>query len=257
MAKEGFVVVIVVLIFASALGALLYTSHYGSQTQIPASLTFSATLPNQIIVGQTLSGSVAVTSNGADAHGVAAVAQSDGISGISDQYEIKTGSSVTISMPIVAKDVADGKYSVSLFIQYSDNMGSHQTSSQEYTILLLPNVDFNNVRFMFDILQPFGKSKIGKTDSTAVLFKVQSHSNKVIYEGITARVSMSISVPGLAISPPTLSIDAIGPTGTSGDYSFTIKSNSSPPGSYDISIGLYSKSDVLIVVQTVTLVITG
>jgi len=254
MAK-GFVVV--VLIFALAIGALLYTSHYGSQTHIPASLVFSPTLPKQIMVGQTLTGAVMITNNGADAHGVVAVAQSDGISGISDQYDVKSGSSVSVPMPIVAKDVTDGKYAVGVFIQYSDNLGSHQTSSQDFTILLLPNADFSNVRFIFDIFQPLGKSKIGKTDSTALLFKVQSHSNKVIYEGMSARINMSISPPGFTISPQTLPIDAIGPRGVSGDYNFTIKSSNSPPGSYDISIGLYSKSGVLIAVQTVTLVITG
>ena len=217
---------------------------------------FTPTLPQQVIAGQSTSGAVDVTNNGADASGVTAVIQSDGMTGISDQHDIKSGSSLHIPIQIVAKDVRDGPYDVSVYLQYNDNQGSHKTDSQKFSVEVLPNVNFNEVKFVFDIFQPLGKNKIGATDSTSLIFTVQSQSSSQIYAGTYVRLNMSINVPGLAVTPATINIDPIGPNGVSREYNFTISSNHSPSGTYTISIGLYSKDGVLVATKTAILTIT-
>jgi hypothetical protein len=250
-------IVVIILVFALFVGGIVYFSSYNSRTIAPAVLTFTPILPQQVNAGQVSSGAVDVTNNGADASGLTAVIQSDGMTGISDQHDIKSGTSLHIPIQIVAKDVPDGPYDVNVFLQYNDNQGSHRTNPQKLSVEVLPNLNFNEVKFPFDIFQPLGKNKIGATDSTSLIFTVQSHSSSQIYRGTYVRLNMSISVPGLAVSPATINIDLIGPNGVSREYNFTISSNHSPPGTYTISIGLYSKDGFLVATSTVTLVITA
>lgn len=96
-----------------------------------------------------------------------------------------------------------------------------------------------------------------KNDNTSLLFKVQSMSSSAIYAGLYASAKLNMTVPGLSIVPSSLTIEAIGPHGTTGDYAFNIVSNSAPPGTYGYVISLYSKDNQLIQQISEQITVTG
>jgi hypothetical protein len=200
---------------------------------------------------------VSVANNGTDANGVSAFIISDAISSVSETANVKHGAQALLKVSISGKDLQDGSYGAKVYLQYSDETGSHTTASKETSIYLVPNAELADVRFQPDLFHPLGKNTIGKKDSTTLLFKVHSKSNGVVYSATWSKAILSISVPGVSIDPSSLQVEPVGPNGRTGDYSFAITSDNAPPGTYNITISLYSKDSQLVMQQTVQLVVAG
>jgi len=223
----------------------------------PAQLSFSIDLPKAISAGQSVTTDVVVSNDGGDAKEVTVVVASDAIESVSGRENVKEGSQVKISLVITGEDVQDGPHDVEVYLQYSDGLGSHTTASKHSPIYLIPNAELVDVRFEFDIFQPFGKSNLGKTDSTSLLFKTHSKSSRVVYTGIWSKLSLSIAVPGISVNPSSIQIEPIGPNGMTGDYRFSIITDNAPSGTYSLTIALYSKDNQLIAQQTVQLTVSA
>jgi len=246
--------VLIIVIVVAAVGISLWVFLPKLE---PSDLSFSLNLPSSISGGQPGVATATVTNGGGDATGVSAVIVSDAVSGSSSEVDVKQGSTTGIMITITGKDVQDGSYAVTVFLQYSDFFGAHKTGSQEASILLVPNVELSDVRFKPTILHPLGKSGIGTQDSTSVLFKVHSKSTSVLYRGLYVKASLSINVPGISIDPSSIQIGALGPNGLTGDYSVQISTNNAPPGTYSLLISLYSKDNQLVAQQTEQFTVTA
>jgi len=96
-----------------------------------------------------------------------------------------------------------------------------------------------------------------KKDSTSLLFRVHSKSGAVTYSGIWAKADLTMNVAGISVIPPSIQVKPVGPNGRTGDYSFKIASDNAPPGTYNLTIYLYSKDNRLIVQQTVELIVAA
>lgn len=250
----GILAIIVVIILIVAAVAI---ARYTASPPAPAQLDFSLSFPKTASPGQSASAFVSVTNNGMDAKDVIVVVVSDAVSAVSEKKDIRKGSTVAITASISGNDIQDGPYSVKVRLRYSDQLGSHETANKETAIHLLPNAELTDVRFQPDLLHPFGKNTIWKKDSTILLFKVHSKSNAVIYSGIMSKVTLSINVAGLTIDPLSIQIEPIGPNGRTGDYSYKISSDNTPPGTYGLLIHLFSKDSQLMQQQTMQLIVTG
>lgn len=233
-----------------------YTT-YSRPPPSPAALSFSLTLPKAIAVGQSVTVLVSVANNGTDAKDVAAFIISDAMSSVSETTSVKHGAQALVKVSVSGKDVQDGSYGVKVYLQYSDETGSHTTASKETSIYLFPNIELTDARFQPDLFHPLGKGTIGKTDSTTLLFKVHSKSNAVVYSGTLSKAVFSISVPGISIDPSSITVEPIGPNGRTGDYGFNITSDNAPPGTYNIILSLHSKENQLIMQNTIQLVVAG
>jgi hypothetical protein len=245
---------LIIVIVVAALGISLW--EFLPKLE-PSDLSFSLDFPNSIVGGQSAVATAMVTNSGGDATGVSAVIVSEAVSGSSSEVDVKQGSTTGVMITIAGKDVQDGTYTVTVFLQYSDFFGAHKTSSQGASIYLLPNVELSDVRFKPTILHPLGKSGIGTQDTTSVLFKVHSKSTSVLYNGLSAKATLTINVPGISIDPSSVQIGTLGPNGRTTDYSVQISTNNAPPGTYSLQISLYSKDNQLVAQQTEQFTVTA
>jgi hypothetical protein len=248
--SRGIAVVVVILIVIA-----VFWSFSQKPQQEPTRLTFSFDFPKSIVPGQSKSATITVTNNGGDASRVTPVLLSDAVTVSSGSVDLKKGTTTTITLTITGKDIVDGSYALIVFLQYSNQLGMNKTDSKGTSIYLLPHVEFTNVRYQTEYLL-FTKDTIGKSDSTNLLFQVQSMSSSTIYNGMTASIRMSMNVPGLSATPTSLPIGSLGPNGKTTDYSFKILSNNTPPGKYSLQISLYSKDNQLITQTTMPITVT-
>jgi hypothetical protein len=255
--SKGFTRIAAVLLVLVLCAAAYFIYIYPRAPPSPAALSFSFSLPKVISAGQTVDTQVTVVNNGTDANEVAVVVISDAVTCVSESSKVNKGSQAALKISITGKDIPDGLYPVKVYLQYSDELGTHSTATKETSIRLMPNIELVDVRFQPDLFHPFGKNTMGKKDTTNLLFKVHSRSNAVVYSGIQSRMVLSISVTGISTSPSTVQVERIGPNGRTGDYGFTITSDDAPPGTYNLTIGLYSKDNQLIMQQSVQLIVTG
>jgi hypothetical protein len=254
---EGGLLAIIVIVVVVLIVIAIAITMSKTTPPSPAQLDFSVDFPKAISPGQSVSIYVSVTNNGMDAKDVSVVVVSDAVSAITEQKDVGKNATVAITVSLLGKDIQDGSYSLRARLKYSDQLGSHETADKEYSIHLLPSAELTDVKFQQELMHPFGKDTIGKTDSTTVLFKIHSKSSTVIYSGMTAKATLSINVAGVTIDPASILIEPIGPNGKTADYSFKISSNNTPPGTYDLSIYLFSKDNQLIQQQTLHLTVTG
>lgn len=256
MSRKGVSTVgaVLVLIVLLVIAVYLWSSYPRPQPE-PSSLSFSFDFPKAIVAGHSAVMKVKVANNGSDAKGVEVVIVSDAISAASDDADVRRGTTTEIKVSITGKDVQDGPYAVVVFLQYSDELGVHKTDSKGASVYLLPRIELIDVRFQADLFHPFGKNTIGKKDTTSLLFKISSKSTSVIYNGLSGKAAFSVNVPGISIDPLIVSVEPVGPNGKTADYSFKITSDGAPPGTYNVTIFVYSKDNQLVAQQTVQLVV--
>ena len=199
-----------------------------------------------------------VKNEGGDATDVTPVLVSDALLPSSVQsVRVRRGETVRIALKITGQDVQYGEKTADIRLQYSDASGDSETTSKRVSFYLLPSVELFEIGWQTDLLHPLGKNNIGKTDSTALHFRVHSGSKSIIYSGLLVKVWPSMQVPGLTLSPNLTPIESIGPDGRTGSYSVSISSSNSPPGKYKIGITLLTSDNKPIMQQSVELVISG
>jgi hypothetical protein len=194
---------------------------------------------------------------GEDAKNVSVNADSAALVITGNPLDIKSGSSVDFGISVSAKDVQDGLYNTSLWLTYSDSSGLERSKPIEESFYVLPYLELKDLRSAPDFWHPFGKETIAKTDSTNVLFKVSSESKNVIYQCVYAAASFNVPAPGLALNPSRVPVSALGPQGTSNDYSISVSSDNTPPGQYVILLSLYSKDNQLITQASITITVSA
>jgi hypothetical protein len=213
--------------------------------------------PKTLSPGTLVQSTVQVTVLGDDAKNVSVHTDSTVLIIASSPLDIKSGTSTNFNFSLSANDVQDGPYSANVWLTYSDSSGPQNSKPITESFYLLPKIQVEDLRFTPDFWHPLGKGTIGETDSTSVLFKVSSGSKNVIYQGIYATTSLSVAAPGLTLNASIIPVSALGPQGTSNDYSITIKSNNTPPGQYVIFLSLYSKDNQFVTQASIALTVSA
>lgn len=241
------------------LGACGYYAYFYTRPapQPSASLDFTVEFPGSVSLAKPTEAYVYVTNNGGPAKSVIVLIESDAVTAASEKADLRYGGPFPIKITLTAMDVQDGLHTSKIRLQYSDESGTHETEPKQVSFYVVPYTNLIDIRWQPDILHPFGKNMIGKKESTILNFKVQSKSKSVIYYGLWSKPNLSMTVPGLFISPARIEVGSIGPAGKTGDYAFTITSNNAPPCMYKINLYLCSKDGQLIAQETVELVVGG
>lgn len=107
----------------------------------------------------------------------------------------------------------------------------------------MPSVKFIDVAWetISGLVVEQPKNVLGKSDTTSIKFKVRSDSKHAFYYDLKVVLKPAIGVPGLSITPASITIEALGPGGVSREYEFNITTSDTPPGAYELVIYLYSK----------------
>lgn len=253
----GFAVVVILVITASQFLTRGPSPVNPPQAPILVNVSFSLDFPKTLPPGTLVQSTVHATVLGDDVKNVSVHTDSTVLVIASNSLDMKSGTSTNFNISLSTNDVQDGPYSANVWLTYSDSSGTNSSKPITESFYVLPKIQVEDLRFAPDFWHLFGKETIGKTDSTNVLFKVSSGSKNVIYQGIYATTTLSVAAPGLTLNPSTISVSALGPQGTSNDYSITVQSSSTPPGQYVIFLSLYSKDNQLVTRASITLTVSA
>jgi hypothetical protein len=231
-------------VFALAvIAGILYLAQ--PQDNLTAELSFRVEMPTHMVAGKTENVKVYVVNHGnGTARKVELLAKSESFRIESGSFDLRPGEERTFKAKITALDVQDATYEVAFRLSYTSNGKQQYTKPIVKQVRILPAVEIADIRWETDLFNLLGKSTIGRGDQTTLYFKVKSLSEKIIYSGIVAKVSLPLEPPGLKITPQEISIEDLGPKGETSEYHFKVVSEETPPGQYQIVIQLYTQDGV-------------
>lgn len=230
------VIIVAVILIAAVVALMSYSNQPKEQPSLQVSL-------------QTLSGKTGdsptlnfrVTNDGGDATGVIVSISSSAFSqGSTNKIDISAGHNADVSCKVKVNDVASNDYPVT--ITYTYDGGSTATANSSSTFHVVPKLEIVNQHWDWPFLAPQEKSHVGPNDSTTLYFKVKSDTTLTCND-LSIQAAAQPGTIGLAITPNTMDIDPIGPTGTSKEYSLGFKTTNMPPGTYTITIKAFSGAD--------------
>mgnify|MGYP000521755617 CR=1 FL=1 len=233
-------------VLALAVVAGMLYIHQPSNS-LPAELTFKVEVPDHLVAGEAADVKVYVVNHGrGEARDVKLIAKSEGFKVEEKTFSLRGGEERVFRVRLEALDVQDLTYNITFRLQYSTSGEQKYTEPIVKQIRILPAVEIVDVHWETDLFNLFGKSTIGRGDQTTLYFRVKSLSEKIIYSGIVARVTMPIKAPELKISPQEIPIEDLGPKGKTSEYQFKVISGETPPGQYPIVIQLYTEDGIAI-----------
>ncbi|RLI25270.1 MAG: hypothetical protein DRO52_04270 [Candidatus Hecatellales archaeon] len=239
-----------ILLLAAVLAATFYLNpldflHKTYNPSNPAKLSFEVKCPERLKAGG--SGEIVLkVSNlgGSTAENVEVLVEGSVFKVEAPSFNINPGEVKEVKGKISVLDVDYGDYQARFRLKYACG-GERYSQAVKKRIYVLPRVEVRDVGWKTDLFNLFGKSGVKRGDSTTLHFRVKSLSEKVIYGGIKAKISLELKPEGLTISPCEVEIERIGPKGLSSEYSVTVATSSeTPPGQYPIRIQLYTADDV-------------
>ncbi|MEM2373449.1 MAG: hypothetical protein QXI11_03310 [Thermoproteota archaeon] len=144
---------------------------------------------------------------------------------------------------VIARDIKNGYYNVNISWSYEDSNGSHIGGPITKMIYILPAVRLVDFGWEpTDFLDLFPKGEIKTTGERKFYFKIESMSSSTIYSGLYCKANFTINEPRLnmTITPISINVEPLGPQGKSKEYGFTVVARNAPPGTYGITVYLYS-----------------
>jgi hypothetical protein len=225
-------------VFIVAIAALYYL--FNPPSRQPATISVSIDIP-PLVPGETTRLVASVTNSGGDAEGIELALSSVALASTSSsRFDLGSGGSYDVDITVRADDVRNGWYAATLSWSYSDSKGSQRGGPIETQIYVLPLLRFTDYGWeTTGLLGLLSKDTIGTSDQTTYHFRIQSRG-AAIYSGLSCQVNCTIEAPGLNISPTSISIERLGPQGTSEEKNFTITTTDALSGTYTITIYLYS-----------------
>lgn len=228
-----------ILVLAVIAAAIIFNFNRGGGQNSPV-LTFNLeTLSGK--VGESPQLSVSIRNDGGEAKGVIVNLVSDAFDkASSNSIDVPANQTKNVQCNVHIKDVANNEYSVTISYQY--NGGVETPSSNTALFQVVPSIEIVGVQWP----RPFGyplvpeKSTIGRNDNTTLFFQIKSHSAVWTYTHLSATATVQSSTVGLTITPNSINLEDIGPSGTSKQYSFGLFSSNMPPGTYAITIHIFS-----------------
>lgn len=186
---------------------------------------------------------VSVYNNGGDVTGVVVKLESSAFGVVtSGSFDIAASKSKEVACSIQISDISPGECPIE--VSYIYNGETTIVNNSQSTSYVLPAVTIVE-EFWF---RAFGyplvaeKSTIGTNDNTVLSFFIKSDSS-LTYSHLTATATLKSGDDSrLTITPNFGSIQDIGPTGKSAEYSFKIVSQNMPPGQYIITIHVFSEN---------------
>lgn len=248
---------LIVLLLIVAIAAFAYVSFSNQQKkQAPAQLTLAIPIV-QAAGGRETTFSFGITNAGGDAHQVTLKIQSSSFGEVDlPAADVAAGSQVVDPATIQLRDLVNGQYPVSTVLAYSDVNGTHQMTGS-FSFYLLPNVQVTSFSWQpGGILNLQQKDIIGPNDNTKFSMKVESGSGSATYVHLSVSASFAEVAEGLTITPSTQTVSDVGPSGTTQAYSFTVTSNNTPSGKYNIIISVLADG-IVAAQQTVVLTVTS
>lgn len=246
------------LLILLAVGAVGFFISYHPPERKPAELSFKPDFPTKMPGGTETKAYVDVSCSRGDAKDISLVISSEEFSASSDKKDlVRAGSTERITLTLFAKDVIDGNYSISIALQYTDDFGVNRTKPKSVYVFILPSVEFTDIKWKFDLLQPFGKNRISQNDETELYVRVRSRSRSMLkYTGLTIRASLSMVDINVSVRPNSLPVDPLGPSATSPSYTFKLESRKAVLGAYQLRLSLYSRDGVLVAETQVDFAVT-
>lgn len=239
MHKRWWIGVILVIITVVVVGVLLIANY-----PAPSSIEPQKNLPRLSASLLTLYGkqstlltlNVSIDNGGGEATDVSLGLVSDAFEQTSKtSIDVPANQTVVVSLPTHINDVSNGPYTVTITYEYSGTSGENASS-----FYVVPSVEITGIQWYRQLGYPVipEKSTIGKNDNTTLYFNIKSDASKATYTGLSLIATPPQTSIGLTINP--LSLDAIGPQGTSKQYSLGISSHNTPNGQYTIEIQVMS-----------------
>jgi len=231
------------------IGVLGFLFSYRPPERKEAELSFVPAFPRAICAGEERKAYVDVSCSGGDARDISILLSSEVVAASSDRKDvIRSGATERMTLTLFAKDVRDGKYPVSISLQFTDDFKTKKTDPKIEYVFVLPSVEFTDIRWIFDIGQPLGKRRIARNDETEVYLRVVNKSKNatVLYSGMSIKAELSMKEVGVTVTPSSVSVDPLGRGGISPSYTFKLKSKNAIVGIYELRLLLYSKDDELV-----------
>ena len=246
MERSGISVALVVaIVLVAAIVFSIFTLYNSNQqTNAPAQISisvgsFAAVADSQAQIP------VVITNSGGQASQIIVTLSSQAF-GSAQLQSVSLGPNkyTTVDSTPSIGDIQPGLYQLSIQYTYHDSNGTHSMGAGAVSFTVVPSIKIAGFSWEttgFLITSP--KSTIGSNDNTQVFLKISSNSQSQTYNGLVATIEMVTSAQGLTITPTSLPLGAIGPQGTSQQYSFTLTSNNTPPGKYSLELLIsYSNS---------------
>ena len=224
----------VLIIVILAIVALVAYSYFNQNNGSP-NLTFDFPSSSGKASEQTTL-TLNITNHGFEAKGVVVHLASEAFDhASSNPTDILSNQSASVSFELTVNDVPNGDYGVTITYEYRGISEVKNGNSESFYVI--PSVQI--VDEHWSGLGIFEESKIKQNDNTIFYFKIKNDLTST-YTGLTATVKLPPNTLYLTITPPTVVLDSLGPTGTSREYTFTFASNGTPPGTYDFEVQIIS-----------------
>ena len=229
----------IVMIAAVVLAIVSENANSANTHQSPSNLSISL-LTTSGESGTTTKLAISITNSGSAASGVSVILQSDAFNQISTKPEnVDANSSITVEPQAAVNQVQIGNHKVEISYQYS---GSKEINAGQQNFYVTPSIQIADAQWprQFYNLGGLGeKSTIKPKDTTTFYFKIQNEEPQTC-TGLTATATLPAGSIGLITTPTSLTLDPLGPQGTSKQYSFGFTSNSTPTGTYNFVVTVYS-----------------
>jgi hypothetical protein len=233
----GKLIVVLILIIIIVVAIFFLTSNSGQPNKQPILQVSLLTLSGKTGDSPTLD--FTITNEGRDAKGVIVSVSSPAFSeGSTDKIDILSGKTADVSCKIKVNDVASTDYPVT--ITYTYDGSSIESVSNPPMFHVVPKLEIVNQHWVWPFLALQEKSHIGQNDNTTLYFTVKSDTSSTS-SGLSFQATAPSGTIGLAITPNAKDIDPIGPTGTK-EYSLGLKSTNMPPGTYLITLQVFSEA---------------
>jgi hypothetical protein len=198
------------------------------------------------IAGHDAQLNITIKNQGGVAKGVSVALSCDAFGNVTSvPVDVPSNQTIFAVIPAKIKDLPNGEYDVKISYSYTNIIElSNDTRARFYVIPFLEIVDVHWKKIDVWPL-PYEKNTIEVNGTTELYFKVHSGSDYSIYARILASTELKLSPQGLTITPITLNVEDIGPTGTThSEYIFKIESKNTPTGKYKITIIISSDNYV-------------
>ncbi len=134
-------------------------------------------------------------------------------------------------------DTTQGWHDVTFTVEFTDVNGRRSVQFQS-RVYVIPQVEIE-----FRWQTPFRLppvDQMGVSDEIIFFFKIESKSTETNYTRLRAEIEVVDDPFGVVIDPSSFPLKPIGPEGVSEEQTIEVRSQDSPPGTYDIIIRVYS-----------------
>lgn len=187
-----------------------------------------------------------VVNNGDKANDLTVILESQAFEKITlNPFDVSANETEIVPIKITIQDVDNQKYPVT--IRYSCN-GISDTYRTQENFFVIPNMNLIEVNYLDPILgiEIGDANNIEQNGEKELSFKVKSNSENAVYDNLYAVLVVEETTDTITITPSKLDIDPMGPKGQNENpYEFTIKTNRTPEGTYDLTVVLYSNGHVV------------